>query len=111
MGVKALGRKRSFVGSRQTAVWGGDVERTEAQIELVILELTERRGPNKSICPSEVARHLAGGGDWRARMVDVRRVAVQMALAGQIAITQGGVPVHPTSAIKGPIRLRSLRVR
>ncbi|MBX9926587.1 MAG: DUF3253 domain-containing protein [Hyphomicrobiaceae bacterium] len=86
------------------------MERTEAQIELVILEMTEQRGPNKSICPSDVARRLAGDGDWRAMMVDVRSVAVQLALAGKIAITQGGVPVHSTSVVKGPIRLRTLRV-
>ncbi|MFC7689310.1 DUF3253 domain-containing protein [Paeniroseomonas aquatica] len=33
---------------------------TEASIAAEILRLTAERGPDKSICPSEVARALAG---------------------------------------------------
>lgn len=77
------------------------------QIADMILELTGGRGPDKSICPSEAARRLAGPrGDWRALMDDVRRVAGELAHEGRIEITQKGVPVDIGNAV-GPIRLRT----
>ncbi|NJM55978.1 MAG: DUF3253 domain-containing protein [Verrucomicrobiae bacterium] len=82
---------------------------SDAEITDVILALTAARGPAKSICPSEAARYLAGeGGDWRALMGDVRRVAADLASAGKIEITQGGQPVA-TGPVSGPVRLRITR--
>lgn len=60
------------------------------------------RGAGKTICPSEVARALAG--DWRAVMPQVRAVAAEMAARREIAVTQKGVAVDAVEA-KGPIRL------
>ncbi|MEL6623044.1 MAG: DUF3253 domain-containing protein, partial [Pseudomonadota bacterium] len=48
---------------------------TRNEIEAAILALCEKRGPTKTICPSEAARRIAGDdGPWRDLMDDVRRV-------------------------------------
>ena len=75
-----------------------------ARIDAEILALTEARGPDKSICPSEVARALAE--DWRALMGDVRRGAARLAEAGRIDILRKGKPIDPAT-MRGVIRLRS----
>jgi hypothetical protein len=69
-----------------------------------ILALVRQRGPEKTICPSEVARAL-GGQDWRPWMDEVRSRGVELALAGDIVITQQG-NILPLDHIKGPIRFR-----
>ncbi|MEM8751358.1 MAG: DUF3253 domain-containing protein [Pseudomonadota bacterium] len=71
-------------------------------IQSEILRLTARRGPGKTICPSEVARALAS--DWRPLMDDVRRAAAALAREGRIAVTRKGAPVDAERAA-GPIRL------
>ncbi|WP_133365910.1 DUF3253 domain-containing protein [Qipengyuania sediminis] len=44
----------------------------DGDAEDAIREFTARRGAGKTVCPSEIARELAGdGGDWRARMAEV----------------------------------------
>ncbi|WP_259945097.1 DUF3253 domain-containing protein [Jannaschia sp. W003] len=63
------------------------------------MALTAERSP-RSVCPSEVARALAG--DWRPLMAQVRRVAGGLA---EVEATQGGAVVDPQAA-RGPIRLR-----
>ncbi|MEM8856413.1 MAG: DUF3253 domain-containing protein [Pseudomonadota bacterium] len=69
-----------------------------------ILALTTARAP-KSICPSEVARHLAADEKgWRALMPAVRAAAATLAMSGEISVTQRGSPVDAMTA-KGPIRL------
>jgi len=71
-------------------------------IDAVLMDLAHRRGAGKTFCPSEAARAL--GGDWRARMGDVRGVAARLAAEGLIVATQKGRPVNPVTA-RGPIRL------
>lgn len=74
-------------------------------IEAKILELCRARGPDKTICPSEVARALGGDEtDWRERMPAVRDAAGRLAEEGVIEVTQKGKPVDANGA-KGPIRL------
>lgn len=73
------------------------------QIEQTILDLVRKRGPGKSICPSEAARQLAPD-DWRPLMEDVRNVAAKLAQAGKLVILQKGEVVS-LQASKGPIRL------
>ncbi len=73
------------------------------QIQAEILAQTAARGPDKSICPSEVARSLAE--DWRPLMHLVRQAAVTLAHDGQIDILRKGKPIDP-AAIHGVIRLR-----
>lgn len=78
---------------------------TRDRIAAEILCLCERRGPGKTVCPSEVARGLeAGEDDWRALMPEVRAVAVGLAAEGRIAIYKKG-EVVADHATGGVIRL------
>jgi len=74
-------------------------------IAAVILRLCAERAPAKTICPSEVARSLAGHGDaWHALMPEVRRVAGRLAAEGRIVVTQRRVVVDAVGP-RGAIRL------
>ncbi|QDU54755.1 DUF3253 domain-containing protein [Aeoliella mucimassa] len=66
--------------------------------------LINKRGASKSVCPSEVARAI-DPVDWRDHMDDIRQLAAEMSVAGELVVTQRGQVVDPLSA-KGPIRLR-----
>lgn len=70
-----------------------------------ILRLTEARGPDRSICPSEVARALAPDA-WRPLLGAVRAEALRLAAAGRIDILRKGRPVSG-EAVRGVIRLRT----
>jgi hypothetical protein len=72
--------------------------------EAAILDLIADRGPDKTICPSEAARALAGKGDFRPFMEPVRDAAARLAKAGRIEVTQKGQPVT-IGEVRGPIRL------
>ncbi|MDB9525184.1 DUF3253 domain-containing protein [Oscillatoria sp. CS-180] len=76
-------------------------------IQDCLLALVRDRGPDKTICPSEVARALADT-NWRQWMPQVRDVGTQLARAGKIAVTQKGKVVDPEHA-KGPIRYRLIQ--
>jgi hypothetical protein len=79
---------------------------TEA-LEAEILRQTAERGPEKSICPSEVARALAPEEEaWRRLMGPVRAAAIRLARSGQVEILRKGKPVDPAAEIRGVIRLR-----
>jgi hypothetical protein len=69
-----------------------------------ILDLLRRRGPGKTICPSEVARALFPDR-WRDEMPRIRDVARGLARAGAIVVTQAGQEVDLDDA-RGAIRLR-----
>lgn len=75
------------------------------RISAAIRRLLAERGPDKSICPSEIARRIDPCA-WRARMLDVREAACALAARGQIEITQGDRRVEDPRAARGPIRLR-----
>lgn len=77
-----------------------------AAIAAEILRQTAARGPDRSICPSDVARAL--DTDWRGLMAKVRREAATLAAAGRIDILRKGRPVAP-DAMRGVIRLRLRR--
>lgn len=75
-----------------------------AEIAAAILAGVARRRPGATLCPSEVARALAGqDGDWRALMPAVRDAAALLLADGRIAVTQRGRAV--AADIAGPIRL------
>lgn len=74
-----------------------------ARAEATMRALLRERGPDKTICPSEVARAV-GGEQWRERMALVRKVASDLVRAGNLEIRQKGKRVDPGSA-RGPIRL------
>jgi hypothetical protein len=77
-----------------------------AFIEATILRLCAERGPEKSICPSEVARAIAGPDEkvWRLLMHPVREVALRLAREGGIQVLRKGRPIPPDQA-RGVIRL------
>lgn len=77
---------------------------TRETLSAEILRQTAERGPDKSICPSEVARALAPE-DWRRHMHAVRAAAAALAQAGQLEILRKGKPIAP-EAMHGVIRLR-----
>jgi hypothetical protein len=69
--------------------------------------LAAERGARKTLCPSEVARHLEGSDEkkWRLLMKPIRAQAVAMAEEGTIQITRKGKPVDPQN-FKGIYRIR-----
>ena len=69
-----------------------------------ILTMATQRGPEKTICPSDVARVLFPI-NWRKQMENVRQEAITLHKAGQVTITQKGKPID-VDHIKGPIRIR-----
>ncbi len=62
------------------------------------------RGPEKSTCPSEIARMLFPE-DWRAHMKDIVKVAIDLQNKGEVLITQKGMPID-INHIVGPIRIK-----
>lgn len=77
----------------------------DSQVEHCIIDLVHKRGPGKTICPSEVARLLVEDENaWRTLMPRVREVAARLAVEGKIKVTQKGAAVNALEA-KGPIRL------
>lgn len=80
------------------------LDKRGTSIKESILQMTAKVGPQKTICPSEVARALWPEG-WEDHMEEVRRVARQLHESGEIDITQKGKRVE-TLNFKGPIRLR-----
>ncbi len=79
----------------------------QARLRAVILELLGRRGPGKTICPSDAARALAGN-DFRPLMDTARAAAAELVADGEIEVTQRGEVVDIAQA-RGPIRLRRRR--
>ena len=78
---------------------------TAEQIDAAILTLTAARGREKTVCPSEVARHLQPE-DWRPLMEAVRSRARTLAVNGRIDVCQAGEAIDPSGHWRGPIRLR-----
>lgn len=75
-------------------------------LRAAILKIARARGVEKTLCPSEAARAVAGeGGDWRILMDETRAVAATLVDEGRIDVTQKGKVVEIATA-RGPIRLR-----
>lgn len=63
------------------------------------------RGAGRTLCPSEVARDLAGeGGDWRARMDEVHSAVDRLLDGGEIALSWKGRALDRRD---GPYRVAS----
>lgn len=73
-------------------------------IPQTILTIATERGPDKSVCPSEIARDLFPT-DWRKHMQEVRDAAIELQNEGKVIITQKGAPVD-VRHIKGPVRIK-----
>ncbi|WP_076262746.1 DUF2256 and DUF3253 domain-containing protein [Intrasporangium flavum] len=92
------------------------VTAVDRQLEATLEDLLDARARDASVCPSEVARAVAGGGSatdddpeqWRALMEPARMAARRLVAAGRAEITQGGRVVDPSRAT-GPIRVRRPR--
>jgi len=72
-----------------------------------ILFMSSQRGPNKTICPSDVAREMFPG-DWRKHMEEIRMEAIILNNDGKVLITQKGINID-TNHIKGPIRIKIVK--
>ena len=83
---------------------GADVSRET--LRATILALAAERGAGRTICPSEVARHLRGSDEtaWRLLMKPIRAEAVRLADEGRLVIRRKGKPVDPHD-FKGIYRL------
>lgn len=73
-------------------------------ISSTILSTAAKRGPDKSTCPSEIARMLFPN-DWRKHMKAVLDTAIELHRQGKVVITQKGIPVD-VDHIKGPVRIK-----
>jgi hypothetical protein len=83
---------------------------TEDPAEQAILLVLAARGPDKSICPTEAARKLAGDpadDSWRAKLPAIRQAAIRLAQGGRLQITRKGKAILPED-IHGVIRLKQV---
>ena len=79
------------------------MKKSKQEIKNRILTFTKKRGPEKSVCPSEVTKDLFSDV-WRDHVDDVRTAAGELQNQKLIKITQGGKEIRLDKA-KGPIRL------
>ena len=71
--------------------------------EQAIRSLLTRRGPGKTICPSEAARLMAGPhGDWRMEMDAIHAAADALLRAGEIRLSWKGQEMEQR---RGPYRI------
>ena len=78
----------------------GDEDR---RIGAMIAAMLAARRPDATLCPSEVARALAGeDGDWRARMEEVHAAVDGLVAAGAVRLSWKGAAMAVRS---GPYRI------
>ena len=85
-----------------------EAEELQRRLEAAILRLLGQRGAGKTVCPSEVARAVAGREDrsaWEPLMEPTRQAAGHLVAEGRLVITQHGRAIDGATA-KGPVRLR-----
>lgn len=77
-----------------------------AALSDTIMTLVRERGNEKTICPSEAARKLAGSDPdlWGAMMPHVRKVAIGLAREGRVVIYRKGKAITPED-LKGVYRI------
>ena len=73
-------------------------------IEAAILRLLDEAGADKTVSPTEAARALTSGPEWRVQMPGVRRAAIKLALNGRLVIYRKGKAADPND-FKGVYRL------
>ena len=74
-------------------------------ITATMLRIAAERGPEKSMCPTDVARAVSTE-NWRPLLGAVRKVAADLARQGKIEILRKGKPINPDE-MRGVIRLRA----
>ena len=98
------------LGERGHPWWEAPTDASRRQrLEAAVLALARKRGPNKTICPSDAARAV-GGETWRDDIDLARDVVRELAGAGAVEVLQRGEPVAADADWKGPIRVRSKTV-
>lgn len=66
----------------------------EEEIAEAVVRLATARGADRSLCPSDVARALAGTDrDWRRLMPLIHAVVERLARDGRVSISKAGRPV------------------
>lgn len=72
----------------------------------IIMSMAKKRGLEKTLCPSEIARQLSSNEDeWRTLMEPIRTAAAKLIDQGQLVCKQHGEIVD-IRTVKGPIRLQ-----
>ncbi|WP_188608586.1 DUF3253 domain-containing protein [Chelatococcus reniformis] len=77
-----------------------------AQLEAAVFALIDRRGPGKTLDPTEVARAVGGmhPEGWGPLMQPLRRILAALAKDGRIVIYRKGKPIDPGD-IRGIYRI------
>lgn len=83
------------------------MKKSKQEIKGRILSLTKKKGPAKSVSPSQVARDLFADV-WRDHLDEVRNMAGELQSEKMISITQDGKPVD-IKKTQGPIELTILK--
>jgi hypothetical protein len=95
------------LGERGEPWWEAPTDDGERErLRAILLALVARRAPDRTICPSDVAR-ARGGDAWRARLDLVRDIARELARQGTVRVSQRGEALDPDEAWRGPIRIGS----
>lgn len=95
------------LGERGHPWWESPTEDSRRErLEAAVLALARKRGPEKTICPSDATRAV-GGDAWRDDMDLARDVVRELAVAGAVEVLQGGEPQPADADWKGPIRVRA----
>jgi hypothetical protein len=92
------------LGERGCPWWESpDEDALRVRLGAAIRALLQKRGSDKTMCPSDAAR-IAGGENWRELMDLARDVAWQLEGEGWLDVVRKGTRVE--RAAKGPVRLR-----
>ena len=93
------------LGERGEPWWDPPSEAGERdRLGAILLALADHRAPDRTICPSDVAR-ARGGEAWRTRMDPVRAIARDLARDGLVVVSQKGEALDPDAPWRGPIRI------
>ena len=103
---RRVGDAKVALGERGEPWWEptGDAGRRE-RLAATMRALARRRGPTKTICPSDATRAI-GGASWRSLAALARDVARQLAAAGEVDVLQRGAVLGAEAPWRGPIRIR-----
>lgn len=94
------------LGERGAPWWEEPTDADDrTRVEAAVRALAHRRGPDKTICPSDAARAV-GGDRWRNLVPVARDAARDLAVAGTVVVTQRGSELDPAGSWKGPVRIR-----
>ena len=81
-----------------------DMEISSKEIQETTQRLLQKVGYEATICPYEVARAISSKG-WKVVMPNIHTALKEMALAGEVHLTQGGQVVDPLLR-RGVYRIR-----